>query len=63
MSRGQVRFKKIEVTRAIRAVIAAGVDVREVVVDADGAIRIMTGKGEAPATGNPALEKWLADED
>lgn len=63
MSRGPLRFKQTDVTRAVRAVVAAGVEVREVMVDAHGAIRVITGKAETPPIGNPALEKWLADED
>jgi hypothetical protein len=63
MSRSPVRFKQTDVTRAVRAVVAAGVEVREVMVDANGAIRVITGKVEAPPIGNRALEKWLADED
>jgi hypothetical protein len=47
MSRGPLRFKQADVTRAVRAVAAAGVDVREVVVDTDGAIRVIVG---APPT-------------
>jgi hypothetical protein len=63
MGRSPLRFKQTDVTRAVRAVVAAGVEVREVMVDANGAIRVITGKVEAPPAGNPALEKWLADED
>jgi hypothetical protein len=57
------RFKQTDITRAVRAVVAAGVEIREVMVDANGAIRVITGKAGAAPIGNPALEKWLADED
>jgi hypothetical protein len=44
MSRGPLRFKQSDVTKAVRAVVAAGIGVREVVVDANGAIRIIVGE-------------------
>lgn len=44
MSRGPLRFKQSDVTKAVRAVVAAGIAVREVVVDANGAIRIIVGE-------------------
>jgi hypothetical protein len=48
MSRSPLRFKQTDVARALRAVVAAGVEVREMTVDANGAIRVITGKVEAP---------------
>jgi hypothetical protein len=44
MSREPLRFKQSDVTKAVRAVVAAGIGVREVVVDANGAIRIIVGE-------------------
>jgi hypothetical protein len=49
MSRGRHRFTQRDVTCAIRAATAAGLEVREVVVDIDGAIRIIAGKPENAA--------------
>jgi hypothetical protein len=61
MSRGPLRFKQADVTRAVRAVIAAGVEIREVVIDSTGAIRLIAGKPENIPTGLNALDKWIAD--
>jgi hypothetical protein len=55
MSRGPLRFKQADVTRAVRAATAAGVEVREVVVGTDGAIRIIVG-GPASAPNGHANE-------
>jgi hypothetical protein len=59
MSRGPLRFKQADVTRAVRAVVAAGVEVREVVIDSTGAIRLIAGKPantEAPV--NEETNEW-----
>jgi hypothetical protein len=56
MSRGPLRFKQADVTRAVRAAAAAGVEVREVVVDANGAIRVIVGK---PTT-TDGINEWDA---
>jgi hypothetical protein len=60
MSRGPHRFRQSDITRAVRAVIAAGVDVREVMVDANGAIRVIVGRVEAPPLGDD-LDRELAE--
>jgi hypothetical protein len=57
MSRGPLRFKQADVTRAVRAVTAAGVEVREVMVDANGAIRVIVGKPPAVPDG---INEWDA---
>jgi hypothetical protein len=44
MSRGRCTFKQGDVTRMVKGVIAAGVDVMRVEVDADGRIVIIAGK-------------------
>lgn len=46
MPRAPSKFRQGDVTRAVKAVVAAGVDVREVVVE-DGKIRVIAGKPEA----------------
>jgi hypothetical protein len=57
MARAPSRFRQGDITRAVKAVIAAGVEVREVLVDTDGKIRVIAGK--APANGAPApLNPW-----
>jgi hypothetical protein len=60
MSRGRCKFTQADVTKAVRAVIAAGVDVREVMVDANGAIRVIVGKVETPPLGDD-LDRELAE--
>jgi len=44
MSRGPSTFKQRDVTRAVRAIVAAGVPIERVEVDHDGKIVIVTGK-------------------
>ncbi len=65
MSRGPHAFRQSDVVRAIKAAEAAGKNVARVEIDREGKIVVILGKTEAPlvpAT-DPALEKWLADED
>lgn len=49
MARGLCTFKKNDVTKAVKAVVAAGVEVARVEVDKDGRIVVVAGK--------PASEK------
>ena len=44
MSKSRYAFKQTDIRRAMRAVKAEGVDILEVVVDANGAIRIIVSK-------------------
>ena len=46
MSRAVSKFRQSDVTRMVAGAVAAGVEVREVVVDADGKIRVTTGKAD-----------------
>jgi hypothetical protein len=50
MARGPLTFKQADVTRAVRAVKAAGVDVLRVEVDRNGKIIVVAGE----ASENPA---------
>jgi hypothetical protein len=52
MSRGPLTFKQTDVTRAIKAAVAAGVEVARVEVDKDGRI-IVIAKGSEATTVNP----------
>jgi hypothetical protein len=55
MSRGPRTFKQTDVTRAVRAVVAAGVEVARVEVDKSGRIVVIAGKpgpNEASQGGN-----------
>jgi len=61
MSRGPHSFKQGDVTRAIKAVRAAGVEVLRVEVDKAGKIVVVTaGKGENQAPTEP--NEWLVDD-
>ena len=44
MSRGPCTFKQNDVTRAVKAVVAAGVEVARVEVDKDGRIVVIASK-------------------
>jgi hypothetical protein len=58
MARVPSKFRQSDVTRAVKAVVAAGVDVREVLIDASGQIRVVVGKpDEAP---EPHPNEWDA---
>jgi hypothetical protein len=60
MSRGPHTFRQGDVTRAVRAVRAAGVEVQRVEVDRTGKIIVVTGKpSENPA---PDENEWDADD-
>jgi len=49
VSRGPATFKQTDLTRAVKATIAAGVSVARVEVDRDGKITVVAGKpAEAP---------------
>jgi hypothetical protein len=44
MARGHCTFRQSDVTKAVKAVVAAGVEVARVEVDADGRIVVVAGK-------------------
>jgi hypothetical protein len=46
MSRRQAAFRQSDVTKAVRAVIAAGLRVIRVKIGADGRIEVMTSDGQ-----------------
>ena len=52
MARGPCTFKQGDVTRMVKGVVAAGVDVMRVEVDTDGRIVVFAGK---PQIGSAAL--------
>ncbi len=52
MARGPCTFKQGDVTRMVKGVVAAGVDVMRVEVDTDGRIVVIAGK---PQIGSAAL--------
>jgi hypothetical protein len=63
MARAPSKFRQGDVTRAVKGAIAAGVEVREVLVDTDGRIRVIAGHGPVIApdgTGAAEANEWDA---
>jgi hypothetical protein len=60
MARAASSFRQVDVTKALRAVVAAGLPVARVEIDPSGKILIMTGGGDRIEPAN-ALDKWIAD--
>jgi hypothetical protein len=59
MSRGPYSFKQRDMTRAVRAVRAAGVEVARVEVDKAGKIIVVTGKpSENPVPADRDASEW-----
>lgn len=59
MSRGPQAFRQRDLTKAVRAVLAAGIVVDAVRVEKDGAIVVITGRpGENKKPKNGALNEW-----
>jgi hypothetical protein len=57
MSRGPHIFKQTDVTRAVKAVVAAGVEVARVEVDKEGRIVVVAGK-PMPNEGSQGGNEW-----
>ena len=53
------KFRQSDLTRALKAAIAAGLQVAAVEIDPSGKIVIMTGARERASSAN-ALDKWMA---
>jgi hypothetical protein len=53
MPRVPSTFRQADVTKAVKAVVAAGVDIARVEIDAAGKIVIVTGKPEAQDSNGP----------
>ena len=59
--RGPSKFKKSDLTRATKAVLAAGVDIAGIEIEpVTGKIKIMT-SGSSDAEKTNDLDKWIAD--
>jgi hypothetical protein len=54
------KFRQSDLTRALKAAIAAGLEVAAVEIDPTGKIVIMTGANEHAAPKN-ALDKWMTE--
>ena len=64
MSRGPCTFRQQDVTRALRATIAAGMEVQRIEIDRMGKIVIVTGKPEGEPNGNAtSWDKALSRDD
>jgi hypothetical protein len=60
MSRAAARFRQHDVTRALRAVAAAGMEAARVEIDQTGKIVIQLGGSERVEPSN-GLDKWMAE--
>jgi len=59
VGRGRSSFKQGDITRAVRATVAAGQSVKRIEIDKDGRIVVVIGKPDN--TDSPASNEW--DED
>jgi hypothetical protein len=60
MSRRQAAFRQSDVTKALKAVIAAGLRVAGVKVSAQGEIEVVTGTGQASGKSENDWDKALS---
>jgi hypothetical protein len=65
MPRGPRTFRQQDVTRALRASVAAGVEVRRVEIDREGKIVLVFGSATGSQVTEPAapLDSWRASRD
>jgi hypothetical protein len=58
-TRARCTFRQKDVTRALRATIAAGIEVQRIDIDKDGKISVFTGKlPESPRGGGDQHNEW-----
>lgn len=55
----KVRFRKSDVSRAVKGVLAAGIDVERVEVGQDGRIVILSKNAESAIANE--LDRWIAE--
>ena len=58
MARRPCTFKQQDVTRALRAAVNAGLEVRQVEIDKDGKIVVVTGKLDKPDETEQGTNEW-----
>ncbi|MFK4647939.1 hypothetical protein ABIF96_006513 [Bradyrhizobium ottawaense] len=58
MSRGPSTFRQQDVTRAVRATVAAGIEVERVEIGKDGRIVVVAGKVKQPAQTATTANEW-----
>jgi hypothetical protein len=58
LANGKCTLKQIDVTRVARGVIAAGLEVVRMEIDADGKIIVMTGKATSTNEPTTDFDKW-----
>lgn len=59
MARGPCTFRQLDVTRALRAAAAAGIEVQRIEIDKDGKIVVVAGKVlELPRDGKNKRNEW-----
>jgi hypothetical protein len=58
MARSSLTFKQTDVTRAVKAVAAAGIEIARVEVDRDGRIVVIAGKPESNAVAGRGGNEW-----
>lgn len=58
MARGPCTFRQQDVTRALRATVAAGIEVRRIEIDKDGKIVVVTGKPESLVVDSKGENEW-----
>jgi hypothetical protein len=61
MARGPLKVTQGDITRIVKGVVAAGVEVMRVEVDIDGRVIVIAGKSGNIATVTNPLDKWMAD--
>jgi len=58
MARAPSTFRQADVTKAVRAVVAAGVGIARVEIDKSGKIVIVSGGAEAEISKRAPLDAW-----
>jgi hypothetical protein len=58
MSRAPSAFRQQDVTRALRATVAAGIEVQRVEIEKDGRIVVVAGKAKQSAEQGGTVNEW-----